>query len=38
MEDLDGLTIGMVFDMLTERSNDRADYDELATQEDYDRF
>ena len=37
-EDLDLLTIGMVNDMLTERANDGADYDELPTQEDFDRF
>lgn len=38
--DLDELTIGMIFDMLTERSNDGVEnaWHELATQEDFDRF
>ena len=38
LADLDGLTIGMVNDMMTERANDEADYDELPTQADFDRF
>lgn len=40
MGDLDLLTIGMVFDMLTERANDECEeeYEQLATQEDFDRF
>ena len=38
--DLDELTLGMVYDMLTERANDHAEdaYSEMATQEDFDRF
>lgn len=31
-------TMGMVYDMLTERSNDHVDYPELASQTDFDRF
>ena len=36
--DLDLLTIGLVIDMYTELANDHQDYDEMATQEDMDRF
>ena len=36
--DLDLLTIGLVIDMYTESANDNQDYDEMATQEDMDRF
>ena len=36
--DLDLLTIGLVIDMCTESANDHQDYDEMATQEDMDRF
>lgn len=36
--DLDVITIGMVFDMFTEKSNDNYDYDSLATQSDFDNF
>ena len=36
--DLDLLTIGLVLDMWTEKSNDDISYDKLATQEDYDKF
>ena len=36
--DLDLLTIGLVIDMYTESTNDHQDYDEMATQEDMDRF
>ena len=36
--DLDLLTIGLVIDMYTESANDHQDYDEVATQEDMDRF
>ena len=35
---LDLLTIGLVIDMYTESANDHQDYDEMATQEDMDRF
>lgn len=38
MEDLDSLSIGMVADMLTEKSNDDYDWPVMATQEDMDRF
>lgn len=36
--DLDSLTTGLVFDMYTEKSNDGEEYDEIATQADFDRF
>ena len=36
--DLDLLTIGLVLDMWTEKSNDDISYDRMATQEDYDKF
>ena len=39
MDDLDKLTIGMVYDMLTEALNDeRGTYTRAATQEDIDAF
>jgi len=38
MRDLPLLTIGMVLDMLTERANDSAEYEQIATQDDFDRF
>ena len=38
INDLDLLTEGMVIDMATERGNDEAEWDELPTQEDFDRF
>lgn len=38
MSDLDLLTVGLVLDMWTEKDNDNVDYDQLATQEDFDRF
>ena len=38
MRDLQLLTIGMVLDMLTERANDSAEYEQIATQDDFDRF
>lgn len=38
MSDLELLTVGMVNDMFTERANDDAEWPELATQEDFDRF
>lgn len=37
-EELDQMTIGMVFDMLTEKSNDDYDYPLKATQQDFDNF
>ena len=36
--DLDYLTIGMVMDIWTEKGNDSVKYDNLATQEDFDKF
>ena len=36
--ELDLLTIGMVNDMYAESSNDDADYNEVATQDDFDNF
>lgn len=36
--DMELLTIGLVLDMWTEKSNDDIDYDTLASQEDFDRF
>lgn len=38
MSDLDLLTVGLVLDMWTEKDNDSVEYDQLATQEDFDRF
>lgn len=36
--DLDYLTIGMVMDIWTEKANDSVKYDNLAMQEDFDKF
>lgn len=36
--DLDLLTIGLVMDMFAELGNDRFNYPDKATQEDFDRF
>lgn len=38
MADLDELTVGMVNDMFTERSNDEYKYKYLADQRDFDKF
>jgi hypothetical protein len=38
VRDLEELDYGLVADMLSERSNDGFDYQEVATQEDFDRF
>lgn len=38
IRDLDYLTIGMVMDIWTEKGNDSAHYDNVATQEDFDKF
>ena len=38
IRDLDLLTIGIVMDMWTEKGNDGAVYDKVASQEDFDRF
>lgn len=37
-EDLDDMTMGMVYDMLIERSNDHEKYSLKATQEHFDKF
>lgn len=38
MADLDCLEYGTVIDMMTESSNDECAYQQVATQEDFDRF
>ena len=38
MEDLDHLTLGMVYEILIEKSNDRYEWDDLATEEDIANF
>lgn len=38
LADLDALDMGMVFDAMTEAGNDGEKYQQLATQEDFDRF
>lgn len=38
MADLELLTVGLVLDMWTEKDNDNVEYDQIATQEDFDRF
>lgn len=38
MADLDCLEYGTVIDMMTESSNDECSYQQVATQEDFDRF
>lgn len=35
---LDNMTMGMVYDMCTEKANDRENYPVKATQEDIERF
>lgn len=37
-DDLDGMTVGMVYDMAIERANDSEKYPVMATQEDFDKF
>jgi len=37
-DDLDDMTMGMVYDMITEHQNDCEKYNLLATQEDFDKF
>ncbi|MBQ3989768.1 MAG: hypothetical protein II630_02900 [Bacteroidales bacterium] len=37
-DDLDTLTMGTVFDIMTESANDDHKYKELANQDDFDRF
>lgn len=38
VSELDNFTYGEVLDMFTEHSNDDHKYDQLATQDDFDRF
>lgn len=38
LSDLDALSVGMVFDMFVEKANDSYNYDEIATQDDFDSF
>ena len=38
IRDLELMTIGMVTDMMIEAENDTAEYPQLATQEDFDKF
>ncbi len=38
MADLDTLTVGMILDMFIELGNDDYDWEQIATQEDIDRF
>lgn len=38
IRDLDLLTIGMVMDIWTEKANDDVEYQQIATQEDFDKF
>ena len=37
-DDLDDMTMGMVYGMITEHQNDSEKYNLLATQEDFDKF
>lgn len=36
--DTDLLTMGEIFDMITESSNDQTEYDYIAGQDDFDKF
>lgn len=38
LSDLDSLSMGELFDLITEAGNDNYEYPELATQDDFDRF
>lgn len=38
LADLEQLDVGDVYDMLTEQGNDSCDYQQVATQDDFDRF
>lgn len=38
VRDLDLLTIGLILDIWTEKSNDSVKYRRVATQEDFDKF
>lgn len=38
LDDLSNLSYGMVMDMMVEHGNDNAEYTQLATQADFDKF
>lgn len=38
LDDLDGLEYGLVLDMMVEADNDDFEYNEIANQDDFDRF
>lgn len=38
MSDIELLDVGMVYDLMIERGNDGEDYDQVATQADFDNF
>lgn len=38
ISDLDLLTVGLVIDMWTEKTNDGVKYNKIATQDDFDKF
>ena len=38
LRDMELVTAGMVMDMAVERANDEAEWEEIATQEDFDSF
>lgn len=38
IDELEEMEIGFVYDIFTEHANDNADYRQLATQEDFDKF
>lgn len=38
IEDIEQLSVGMVYDILTEYGNDSCEYDQKATQADFDKF
>ena len=38
VSDMERLTLGAVFDVITEKNNDSFEYRELATQDDFNRF
>ena len=38
IDDLDQMDVGMVFDIFTESGNDSAEYDYVATQDDFNNF
>lgn len=38
LDDLDGMEYGTVIDLMTEAANDNCEYQELASQDDFDKF